>query len=115
VSKYVGRHPLGQAGMMRCRMDCLLNHGFVQGMPDARFSVDVATSELLITLSLQLRRYRTPETYHMHEARHIGCIRASEVSSLATGWTGESKRGAERQGSGHRSEFCPNDLGSERD
>ena len=80
MSKYVGRHPLGQAGMMRCRMDCLLNHGFVQVMPDARFSVDVATSELIITLSLQLRRYRTPETYHMHEARHIGCIRSSRWS-----------------------------------
>jgi hypothetical protein len=82
MPKYVGRHPLGQAGMMRCRMDCLLNHGFVQvaPMPGARFSVDVATSELLMTLPLQLGRYRTPVTYHMQKARDIGCIRSSRWS-----------------------------------
>jgi len=66
--------------MMRCRMDCLLNYGFVQvvPMPDARFSVDVATSELLMTLPPPLRRYRMPETYHV--PCDIGCIRSSRLS-----------------------------------
>jgi hypothetical protein len=79
MPKYLGRRALGQVGMMRCLMDWLLTHGFVQVVADAGspFSVDVATSELGMTPPLQLRRYRTAATYHMQRARDIGCIGSS--------------------------------------